>query len=209
MKMQYRRNPRLFKVKYLLTLAFASISVAGCSTTTVESWTTVEGSVADRVDVRPAADFSIYRRLYPESLEIYYPTAAGTPDPDDLARIRRVFSVAFLAQIGDDYEIVDKPGRDVLQVRASLIDLRTNKTGSSVDVGRRLQEIVRPGHLTFLMELIDSQSSRTLARAADEEKPDSELAVDIEDDDWVAIEAAAARWAEMFRSFLDEQLDQS
>lgn len=187
----------------LLITAFA---LSGCTVTKVEQWESVPERVVDYAYVKPDADFSVYRRLYPEPFEIYYPEEIGDPDPDDVERIRAIFREAFLTAIGDDYEIVREPGRDVLKVRASLVDLRTNEVTGTVNVGRRLAGIVNAGHLTFLMEMIDSRSGETLARAADEEKPGSLGATD---DDWAAVKVAAERWAGLFRNFLDNYLGES
>lgn len=181
--------------------------LAGCTKTYTESWKIVSESAVDYAYIKPDADFSVYRRLYPEPFEIYYPDEVGKPDPADLERIRAVFRDAFREAVGDAYEIVDAPGRDVLKVRASLIDLRTNIPLGKVNVGSQLAGAVKAGHLTLLMEMIDSRSDETLARAADEEKPDySTIAYD---DDWAAVEAAAVRWAGLFRNFLDNYLAQS
>jgi len=190
------------KTRYLMILIAVAV-LSGCTTTKVEKWESVPERVVDYAYVKPDADFSNYRRLYPEPFEIYYPEEIGDPDPDDIERIREIFREAFLTAIGDDYEIVRESGPDVLKVRASLVDLRTNDTVGTVNVGRRLAGIVNAGHLTFLMEMIDSRSGETLARAADEEKPGSLGATD---DDWAAVQVAAERWAGLFRNFLDNYL---
>ena len=52
--------------------------------------------------------------------------------------MRDIFRTAFLEAIGDDYPVVTESGPDVLKVRASLIDLRTN--AGDISVGRRLDD---------------------------------------------------------------------
>lgn len=180
------------------------VALSGCTKTIVEKWEYGENTAVDYAFVRPNVDFSQYTRLSAAPFEIYYPEGAGESSQQDLGRIRQIFRTAFLDAIGDDYPMVTDTGPNVLKVRASLIDLRTNKSSAPVNFGGRLDDIVREGHMTFIMELIDSRTDEVLARAADEEKPD--LAAARGADDWTAVEEAAMRWAGLFRQFLDKNL---
>ena len=80
-----------------------------------------------------------------------------------------------------------------------------NAIGDQIPQMRReVREMAQPGTIVFLMELQYSISNRVLARAAD-----SAAAPTIASDagietDWTSIEEAAARWAGLFRTFLDE-----
>ena len=189
--------------------ASLALAVGACSTTQVEQWESVREAAVDQAYTRPDVDFSNYRRLLAAPFEIYYPDEIGKPSEKDLARIRQIFRDAFYGAIGDDYEIVDQAGPDVLKVRASLVDLRTNPPTGQVSVGRRLADVVSAGHMTFLMELIDSRSDEVLARAADEEKPEPGEDIAGGGENWAAVEAAAQRWARLFRGFLDRNLGES
>lgn len=65
----------------------------------------------------------------------------------------------------------------------------------------------QPGTLVFLMELMDSVSGETLARAADSTaNPNFSTSAETTTD-WGTVEVAALRWAELFRQFLDENLN--
>jgi len=192
---------------YPVTAALATLCfvLTACNTVEVNRFTEVQNSEADIVYVNPDVDFSNYSRLLPMPLEIGYSAKLGEPDPEKLQRIRTVFREAFLAQIEGNYEIVDKPGADVLQVRASLLDLKINTAQGGMALSGDLKKLAKSGKLTFLMEVQDSLSNKVLLRAGDTEKEAGEDSVD----KWADVEAAATRWAAMFRKFLDSQLRQT
>lgn len=176
--------------------------LSACTTVNVERFDQVQNSEVDIVYVNPDADFSNYHQLLPMPLEIGYSAKLGEPDPDKLQRIRSLFREAFLAQVQGNYEIVDKPGADVLRVRASLLDLKINTAEGGVALSGDLKKLAKSGKLTFLMEVQDSLTGNVLLRAGDTEKDDSDTSVD----EWADVENAAVHWAAMFRQFLDNQL---
>ena len=189
-----------------MLLVIALIGVGGCVQTTVDTYRRVPDSKVDSAYTKPGVDFSRYRRLQPVPLEIYYYEGQVDPDPSDLARIRQIFRTAFLVAIGSDYVIVDEPGPDVLHVRASLVDLERSPIPGEMPVKGRAAALIAEGHLTFFMELSDSLSGEVLVRAADQEKDARPVGVVAIDRDWTRTEAAAERWAALFRNFLDENL---
>jgi len=190
----------------LLAVALVAV-VAGCVQTTVESYRRVPEATADEAFLKAGVDFSLYKKLQPARLEIYYYEGQGAPDPGDIERVRMIFRDAFLDAIDDDYEIVSDPGPDVLGVRASLVDLKLSQALGELPVKGRAAALVANGQLTFFMELTDSLSGEVLARAADQEKPvDDTLDVVDAQAQWAETEAAARRWAAMFRDFLDRRL---
>lgn len=187
-------------------VAACVLLMAGCVKTTVDTYRSVPDARADSAFVKPGVDFSRYRRLQPVPLEIYYYEGIGAPDPDDIDVVRRIFREAFLGKIGDDYQLVDEPGPDVLHVRASLVDLELSPVPDDLPVKGRAASLVAAGQLTFFMELADSQSGEVLARAGDKEKAPAQIAGAATDRDWARTAEAADRWAQMFRDFLDENL---
>lgn len=174
--------------------------------TTVDTYRTVPESKVDSAYVKPAVDFSRYRKLQPVPLEIYYYEGQIDPDPTDLARLRQIFRTAFLAAIGDDYLLVDEPGADVLHVRASVVDLELSPVPGDMPIKGRAAALVANGQLTFFMELSDSLSGEVLARAADQEKDTAPVGVAANERDWERTEVAAEYWAGLFRDFLDDNL---
>lgn len=163
-------------------------------------------SRADSAYVKPGVDFSRYRQLQPAPLEIYYPEGPVEPDPEDLARIRQIFREAFLTAIGSDYALVDEPGIDVLGVRASLVDLELSPGQATLPIKGRAATLIANGQLSFFMELTDSLTGEVLARAGDQEEVATSIDSAATERHWEQTEAAARRWAQMFRDFLDENL---
>ncbi len=77
-----------------------------------------------------------------------------------------------------------------------------------MSVGREMRDFAKPGSIIFMMELKDSMTGAVLARAGDSaEIPAFSTSPDVLTD-WDAVEAAAQRWAMMFREFLDDNLKQ-
>jgi len=180
--------------------------MVGCVQTTVERYVKVPESRVDSAYVKQGVDFSRYRKLQPAPLEIYYYEGQPAPDPEDLARLRQIFRDAFLSAIGDDYEIVQEPGPDVLGVRATLVDLEQSTGVGTLPISGRAAALVAAGHLSFFMELTDSETGEVLGRAGDEEKDVQQVLTFDAQRDWGRAEVAAQRWARLFRDFLDDNL---
>lgn len=187
-------------------LVLVGTAVTACVETTVEHFRKVPESRVDSAYVKAGVDFSRYRKLQPAPLEIYYAEGPAEPDPEDLVRIRQIFRDAFLAAIGTDYEIVDKPGGDVLGVLASVVDLELTPAQGSLPMSGRAASLVADGQLSFFMELTDSETGEVLARAGDQKPAGKESGEAAAGRDWTHTEVAAERWARLFRDFLDENL---
>ena len=136
---------------------------------------------------------------------IFFPKD-GAPSKDDQERIRQLFRTAFLSEL-QAHTIVETKGPTTLEVRPSLIDYRQSSGGDAQLVRRDLRDLANPGSLIFLMELVDSESGKVLGRAADSVSVPTFGAGDNTLTDWDAIQSAAERWAELFRKFLDENLN--
>jgi hypothetical protein len=183
------------------------LSLTACTKTEVHTYERVQGARVDEAYLSPDADFSRYTRLYAMPLEIYYAEGEDAPTQEDLTRMRDIFRSAFLAVIGDDYQIVTQPAKDALGVRASLLDFKSGTVTGDLPIHGRLRTLVANGELTFLMELSDSISGDVLARAADQEKHGDEPCVPANcAAGWRQVESAAAHWAQLFREFLDNNL---
>jgi hypothetical protein len=188
----------------ILLAAIAMSCLGACSTTTYESYRPVKNAKTDIAYVAASADFSKYSRLLGEEMGIFYPTHVEVSD-EDLARVRVAFREAFLAQL-TDYEIVDKPAKDVLKISASLVDLRGTAADRLPQLSRDINEILRPGKLTFVIEMSDSVSGNAILRAADTERSP---AIDLPEDGSAPsdeVRAAAEYWAELLRNFLDKNM---
>jgi hypothetical protein len=188
------------------TAALGTAGLAACtSTTIVEPFYRPPTAQVEYVALSANADFSVYRSIQLTPLGIYYPENVPQPPASDLDQLRQYFREAFLAEIGDDYRIVDTTGPEVLRVTAQIIDLKIVGAGGTYEPSARLREVVAAGELTLVMELQDSVTERALVRAADTTSTANPAATSREAD-WDNVRQAAERWAEMFRRFLDMNL---
>ncbi|MGI9257501.1 MAG: DUF3313 family protein [Gammaproteobacteria bacterium] len=186
-------------------VAATAFGISACTTTTiVEPFYRPGNALVEHSYVSPAANFSSYSKLLADPLEIYYADNAPEPDEADLERLRKVFRDAFLPKL-EGYELVTEPGPDVLRVRGQIIDMKLTSSIGTFQPTGRLQDLVTRGQLTFLMEIGDSMSDRVLARAGDTEDGSSTSLSD-EEAGWAEVEAAAERWATLFRTWLDANL---
>jgi hypothetical protein len=189
-----------------MAAALGAAALTACtSTTIVEPFYRPPTAQVEFSMLSPDADFSKYRSIQLTPLGIYHPDDVPQPPAADLDRLRQYFREAFLAALGDDYRIVSTTGPEVVRVNAQIIDLKIVGAGGTYDPGARLREVVAAGELTLVMELQDSATGRALARAADTTSTANPAATSREAD-WDNVRQAAERWAEMFRQFLDTNL---
>jgi len=188
-----------------IALALAGLLSSACTTTSTQSFNVPKNSKVEASYIAVDADFGKYDRLFASDMGIFFPTDAA-PSIEDQQRTRQIFRKAFLAEL-QGYRIVRTAGPTALNVQATLIDYR-NASGADVPkVRRELSDIARPGAIMFLMELKDSESDKVLARAADSASAPAFSTSADTSTDWTAVETAAARWAKLFRQFLDDNLN--
>jgi len=188
-----------------IALAAASTLFIGCTTVTTQSFKINRNSSVESSQIAVGADFGKYDQLTADGMGIFFPKD-GAPSKDDQERIRQLFRTAFLSEL-QAHTIVETKGPTTLEVRPSLIDYRQSSGGDAQLVRRDLRDLANPGSLIFLMELVDSESGTVLGRAADSVSIPTFGAGDNTITDWDAIQSAAERWAELFRKFLDENLN--
>jgi len=196
---------RCFNISLLIALPVAGLLTGACTTTTTQSFNVNKNAQVEASYIAADADFGKYDRLFASDMGIFFPTDAAS-SLDDQKRTRQIFREAFLSEL-TSYKIVREKGPSALDVQATLIDYR-NASGADVpNVRRELRDIARPGALMFLMELKDSESGQILARAADSASAPAFSTSAETVTNWEAVEAAAARWATLFRQFLDDNLN--
>ena len=191
----------------LIGLAVAGLALASCSTTTTQSFTSVKESRVESSQIAVGADFGKYDTLNAVDMGIFFPSHAKT-STENQQRIRQIFRQAFMSRL-DGYDVVrNQVGPTTLTAEATLIVFRNATADDVMAVRRELRDMTIPGSLVFLMELKDSRSGLVLGRAADSASA-PEFSTSAETDtDWTAVESAAEHWAELFRQFLDENLNQ-
>lgn len=187
------------------SMVFGVVILTGCTTVTTQSFQSTHSANVEASYVATDANFGKYRRLRGEDMGIFFPESRPISHVD-LRRIRQIFRDAFLGEL-TGYEIVDKPGPEVMTVQASLIDLRQADLGDVPDMRAGLDDVARPGVLVFMMELRDSTTGRVLARAADS-TANPKIGAAGASTDWADVQTAAEYWASLFRRFLDQNLDQ-
>lgn len=188
-----------------ILLSLVGLCLLGCSSTTTQSFNVPKNSNVESSRIAVGANFGKFDRLTAKDMGIYFP-ADATPGIDDQQRIRQIFRQSFIAELGH-YQIVETAGPSTLEVQATLIDLRQATSAEVPRLAREVRAMSQPGTLVFLMELKDSVSGETLARAADSTANPSFSSSPETSTDWGTVEAAASHWAELFRQFLDENLN--
>lgn len=189
----------------VLGLAASGLLSGACTTTTTQSFNVSKNPDLEAAYVATNADFSQYDKILARDMGIFFPTDAA-PSLDDQKRTRQVFREAFIGQL-NGYTIVREKSPGALEVQATLIDYRNASGGDIPAVRRELRDIARPGAIMFLMELKDPDSGQVLARAADSASAPAFSTSADTTTDWAAVEAAAARWAKLFRNYLDNNLN--
>ena len=182
-----------------------ALLLSACTTTTTQSFNVTKNPRVEASIIAVDADFTRYDRIFPSDMGIFFPADAAPPD-EDQQRTRQIFRSAFLGELRG-YTIVRSKGPSTLEVQPTLVDLRHARSPEIPGMRRELREIARPGDIVFLMELKDSKSGKILARAADRASAPAFSTSQTSTTDWGAVEDAAARWARLFREFLDENLN--
>ena len=188
-------------------LVAIAVVLAGCSTTTTQSFNVVKNANVEAGYIAADADFGKYDRLSAADMGIFFPANAAPP-PADQQRIRQIFRDAFMAELTGYNVVRNESGPSTLTVQASLIDYRNSSVAGGQSLRREVRDLAQPGAIVFLMELKDSASGDVLARAADSAAAPAFSVSPTTPTDWTAVEAAAARWASLFRNFLDNNLNQ-
>ena len=183
----------------------ALLTLSGCVTTTTSSYSVAKNPNVESALIATDADFSKYNRLLAEDMGIFFPADAPLAG-DEIRQLRQIFRDAFLSRL-QNYTITDQAGTPhhggTGNVNRSQKFLRRRSHGNAA---RSLRDVAKSGSLVFLMELRDSQTSKTLARAADSAAAPVFGTLASNSTDWSSVEAAADHWAELFVNFLDQNL---
>ncbi len=190
---------------FRLSAIALALVLSACTTTTTQSFNVTKNPKVEASVIAADADFSRYDRILANDMGIFFPEDAA-PSVADQDRTRQIFRKAFLGELVD-YTIVRSKSPTALEVQPTLIDLRNATSPELPGMRRELREIARPGALIFLMELKDPRSGKILARAADSASAPGFSTSSTTSTDWDAVEDAAARWARLFREFLDANLN--
>jgi len=167
----------------------------------------------DKAQVRPDVVFSVYSGVILDEVEL----AFRTPDrsvqqfplsKDQQDRFHDMLTAAFRSElIGmQNLQLVDAPGRDVLELRVRVQDITATVPPRSVaNVGRAAMALQAVGEVTLVLSLYDSRSGEILARAVDA-RTVSGAAVGADGEmitRWEGVERLTAQWAATTRQRLE------
>jgi hypothetical protein len=129
--------------------------------------------------------------------------------PQDLEKIRtgvaKIVHDEFVEELGrGSYATTDAAGSDVLDIRASVIDLYVNAP-DTMDAGRTRAYTMDAGEMSLVLELVDSTTGQVLARVYDRREARGTGRLTWSNSVTNQAEAAnvARSWARILRSRLD------
>jgi hypothetical protein len=181
----------------------------------------VEKSVVDAAWVKPDFDLTPYKKLMIASGGVSFrklkevnefQARSETQFPvkeENKARLSEILKEAFTEELSklQRYQIVDKPGPDVLLLVGGVIDVVSNVPPDidSAKFGRGGVYLTSVGEATLVLELRDSQSNEILARAADRRAAESPFAFEVNNvTAWSEVRRLAQAWASTLRKRLEE-----
>ena len=183
----------------------------------------VKKSVADAAWVKPDFDLTPYTKLMIVSagasfkklpqVNKYQARQGASEFPVSAAnqqKFKDVMKQEFVKELSKlkRYQIVDKPGPDVLMLVAGVIDVVSNvppDVDSATFAGRGGVYLTDVGEATLVLELRDSQSNEVLGRAADRRAAESPFAFEVNNvTAWTQVHVLAQAWASTLRKRLEE-----
>jgi hypothetical protein len=166
---------------------------------------------------RPGASLAAYSKVRISPVTVAFrkdfdPVKPGSRmkyAPEDLERIRtgvgRIVHDEFVKELGrGSYATTDTAGPDVLDVRASVVDLFVNAP-DTMDAGRTRTYTMDAGEMSLVMELVDSTTGQVLARVYDrrEARGTGQLTWTSSVTNQAEAANVARSWAKILRSRLD------
>lgn len=173
-------------------LAVIAMIAAGCATpaptiatgadaeTTHDGLIRVDNSAFQRAWVDPTINLSQYSKIMPGGAEFEFRAVRGggtsmrrsnaTEFPiseSDKQRLKEMADEIFNEELrkSERFQMVNSPGPDVLVVRGAMLDIVSNVPPQTA--GRSDIFLSRVGEATIVLEIVDSTSGETLARAAE------------------------------------------
>lgn len=196
-------------LKWGLAGLLAALTCAGC-TTTVKVYQYQYDATLDEVFVKQGVDLRRYDAVMIDPISVWYPDEfAPSPEnagkaKENLARAQDLFRKTIADALPNKYTVTDTPGRNVLRLHVEFIDLRAADGEATLPAELSRYEFeTRPGHITLVGELLDSNSGEQLARAADLGKQPSAGGNGVVD--WDAIASDFRYWADVFSAWMDRE----
>ena len=184
----------------------------------------VKKSIADAAWVKPDFDLTPYKKIMIVSAGVSfkklpqvnkYQARQGSVtefpvSQENQQMFKDVMKEEFVKELSklQRYQIVDKPGPDVLMLVGSVIDVESKippDIDSATYAGRGGVFLTSVGEATLVLELRDSDSNEVLARAADRRAAESPFAFEVNKvTAWTQVHLLAQAWASTLRKRLEE-----
>jgi hypothetical protein len=210
-----------------VTLAIALACLAGLLASAgaappPEEWdglVRVQHKQLDHVYVLPGADFSGYKRIRLDPVDVSFDKNWAPNDTrrgaqrlsqDDLERIKETVAAEFRKVFSEElskggYTLVEEDGDDVLRVTPMIMNLYVTAPDKPT-AGRSRTYVASAGHMTLVAVLRDSVSGQHLARAVDnvEGRSTGRFELSSSMSNLAAARQAFSKWATVLRKGLDD-----
>ncbi len=173
----------------------------------------VRGAFVDRLWVRPGASLEGKTKILPSFAGLSYRKATRERTKHELSstqieRLEGILHEVFLEELarGDDWQITDVPGPDVVIVRAWLVDVVINTPPRDTSARTR-SWVASAGEATLVVEVFDAETHQILARVADRQsaqRAGGGLMRSVPTDNQAAVRRMFRHWAMRLRHGLDE-----
>lgn len=189
---------------------------------TADGLVRVQKSVADAAWVKPDFDLTPYTKLMIVSggvsfkkvkpVSSFQARQGATDFPvseEGQQMFKDIMKEEFTKELSKlkRYQIVDKPGPDVLTLVGAVIDVVSNvpTDSQSATFGRGGVYLTSVGEATLVIELRDSQSNEVLGRAADRRAAESPFAFEVNKvTAWSEVHRLAQAWGSLLRQRLED-----
>jgi hypothetical protein len=169
----------------------------------------------DLVYIKKGVDPTKYKKIMMDQVVFYISEQAKNKGirPEEIKQLADQFYAAFIGELGDRYRFTDKPGPDVLRIRAAITGLEpgnpTLTTLTTITPAGLVSSAIRKGvtgeyanvgSTSMEVEFLDSQTNERLAAGIDT-CPGSKTSGFTK---WGSAEEAFEFWAGRLRSRIDE-----
>jgi hypothetical protein len=221
-------SPRISRaIVIAIALVTAAVIVTACATTRQSRGTgEASGFLGDYSDlrkgekgepqliyIRPDVDWARYESIHIESVTLWRNEKTDDVPKEEQQILTDFLFQALHEQLNEDYEIVDEPGPNVLQLRVALTEAKGSKAvmntiTSVIPQLRLLTTIVGMSAGTSVLvgkagiegEITDSMTGRRLMAALDERQGTKAVRGGVKT--WSDVKLASEFWAERLRKRL-------
>lgn len=204
---------------FALSIGAASVAHSDEAQRDVVGLVRVESRNLDHLFVLPAADFSGYRHVMLDPVDVSFSdrwapnSGSGTRrriSDRDIEDIKSTVATEFAKSVAEElsksgYTIVDHSGDDVLRITPMIVNLYI-AAPNTPSAGRSRTYVASTGHMTLVADLRDSVTGEYLARAIDTQRGRRtgtlQLATSVSN--LADARRAFATWARVLRTGLDD-----